>query len=762
MAERKLLHFQLRTVLILTLMVGISCLMIFRRYLFGGEPIAWIDIGSDTSQLYIPQYAGIIHQIKAGDFSFWNWRDGFGVNMNLFNLTNPTLMLVYLYGAIRGVSHIPGILVYVLCLEMYLSSLFTYLYLSAFHVDEGAKCLSSYMYGFSGFILIWGQHYQFGCIYFLLPLMLLLTERMLRDTKAWKALTFMTALVVVNSMYTGYMTLLMCACYVMVRLFMMETNGFFHWLKKTVKTALAMILGVGISGFALLPSAIPIFTVTSRMKSNLTVFEKLFMTALPRDYYKALYYRLFTTTGMGISDYHGFTNYYEDPCLFFSTLFILLAVQYVFLIPNMRSSRKNKIVRYAAAAFTVFAAGTATVGVMMNGFAGSFSRYMFLMMPYFSVVSAETLDEILKRKRISFVALLIGTAAVAVSYWKIYEAGFYPEDNEHIKMLFVTGILMAALLLLLSKAKRGILLPVLEGALGVVLMMNVISDGLSDFEYRYSVSQSDYQSEAFDEDTARAVQEIRKEDPQFYRIEKMYHATDGMDGMLEDYPSVSAYNSTQNGNIQNYVNTYWPALGYKDLNHYLFANGSDNLPQSELTGVRYILSKDQNEQIPGFAFEKMIGKIAVFKNSEVNNIASYYPSEKAEQRPISGNEIGSVKDKIAVNFADRDASSSVSIPKPLSSGLIRGTVKAREDGYLFLAIPYENGWSISVDQKSADKILADEGFTAVKLSKGTHEVVAKFSCPGFRAGIGLSLVSLAAFAGAACYEKRKRRTVRHE
>lgn len=745
----------MRTVLILTVMVGISCLVIFRRYLFGGEPIAWIDIGSDTSQLYLPQYAGIIHQLKSGDFSLWNWRDGFGVNMNLFNLTNPMLILVYLYGAIRGIPHLAGVMVWILCLEMYLSGLFTYLYLSVFPLDERAKCLSSYMYAFSGFILIWGQHYQFGAIYFLVPLMLLFTERMIRNAKAWKALVIMTAVVVVNSMYTGYMTLLMCAAYVMLRFWMREEKGFVHWLKRTVQVALTMILGVGVSAFALLPSAIPIFTVTSRMKSNLTVFQKLFLTELPRSYYKALFYRTFTTTGMGISDYHGFTNYYEDPCLFFSTLFILLAIQYIFLIPGMKLTKRNRVLRYVMAGMAVLSAGTATVGVLMNGLAGSFSRYMFLFMPYFACVSAETLHEIFQKHRVSIAALLLGLAAIAVSYWKIYHAGFYPEDNEHIKVLLASGGVMGILLLPAAKLQRKTLIAVTDTALGVLLMVNVISDGASDFEFRYSTAQCQYHQEISDKDTIRAIEEIQKDDPQFYRIEKTYHAVDGMDGMVQDYPSVSGYNSTQNGNIQKYVETYWKDLIYKDQNHYLFENGRDNAPQSNLTGVKYVLAEKKNAKINGFSFDRMIGDIAVFKNAEVENIASFYPDHAAAEEKITGDEVGAVTKKITVEYKDRDKASEISLPKPSNSGSLKGTVKAGEDGYLFLAVPYENGWTVSVDGQEQQMLLADEGFIAVHLPEGTHTVTVRFRSPGLSAGIAISICSLVILIFLGILEQRK-------
>ena len=65
-------------IVILLVMVSLTCALVFRNFLFGEEYFIFDDIGSDTAQQYIAQYASIIDHIRSGDFSLWNFDYGFG------------------------------------------------------------------------------------------------------------------------------------------------------------------------------------------------------------------------------------------------------------------------------------------------------------------------------------------------------------------------------------------------------------------------------------------------------------------------------------------------------------------------------------------------------------------------------------------------------------------------------------------------------------------------------------------------------------
>jgi hypothetical protein len=81
----------------------------------------------------------------------------------------------------------------------------------------------------------------------------------------------------------------------------------------------------------------------------------------------------------------------------------------------------------------------------------------------------------------------------------------------------------------------------------------------------------------------------------------------------------------------------------------------------------------------------------------------------------------------------------------VSDGKLDGTVTAAEDGVLFTTIPYDKGWSVTVDGEKVETLAAGETFLAVRLSAGTHEIQMRYISPGFLPGLAISLVCWAFF-----------------
>ena len=73
---------------------------------------------------------------------------------------------------------------------------------------------------------------------------------------------------------------------------------------------------------------------------------------------------------------------------------------------------------------------------------------------------------------------------------------------------------------------------------------------------------------------------------------------------------------------------------------------------------------------------------------------------------------------------------------------IKGTVSADKEGMLFTTIPYDKGWSVSVDghwERIHDFYGA---FIQVRLPEGTHTVEFRYQVPGFLAGLIISILAL--------------------
>jgi hypothetical protein len=89
---------------------------------------------------------------------------------------------------------------------------------------------------------------------------------------------------------------------------------------------------------------------------------------------------------------------------------------------------------------------------------------------------------------------------------------------------------------------------------------------------------------------------------------------------------------------------------------------------------------------------------------------------------------------------------------------LSGTVKAERAGVLFTSIPYDRGWNVKLDgvRLAPDEIeLFGEGFIAIKLKRGTHNVEFSYMPVNFRAGLIISLSSAVALAALVFIRRRR-------
>ncbi len=107
---------------------------------------------------------------------------------------------------------------------------------------------------------------------------------------------------------------------------------------------------------------------------------------------------------------------------------------------------------------------------------------------------------------------------------------------------------------------------------------------------------------------------------------------------------------------------------------------------------------------------------------------------------------------------DHAQNASISIADSGNDGLITASVSNSEDGYMFIPIPYEDGWSFTVDGENADALCADYGFVALRLSAGEHTVVCSYDQPLFTASLIGTLVFIILLAGISIIRiKRKKK-----
>lgn len=76
---------------------------------------------------------------------------------------------------------------------------------------------------------------------------------------------------------------------------------------------------------------------------------------------------------------------------------------------------------------------------------------------------------------------------------------------------------------------------------------------------------------------------------------------------------------------------------------------------------------------------------------------------------------------------------------------IKGNIKAREDGLMFTSIPYDQGWTVSVDGEETEAIAFKDALIAIPLSAGNHTIELAYKPQGLKEGMIISLISLVLF-----------------
>ena len=89
---------------------------------------------------------------------------------------------------------------------------------------------------------------------------------------------------------------------------------------------------------------------------------------------------------------------------------------------------------------------------------------------------------------------------------------------------------------------------------------------------------------------------------------------------------------------------------------------------------------------------------------------------------------------------------------------IIGDVTSTEDkSMLYTSIPYDDGWSVTIDGKKADKVELLNAFIGVEIPKGTHKVEFKYMPQGLKIGAIISGASLVLLILVCIVNRKKRR-----
>lgn len=813
-----------RALCFLFLLLSASCSFIFRDYLYGNDLMIFNDIGSDTWQQYIMNYTSIVNHLRDGSFSLWDFNNGLGINQFNFNLFDPFLMLLYGVGVVLGPAHMLLYINVIQILKIMVAAFAFYWFLSQFSFSVLSKMITSYAYALNGFLLVWGQHYQFGTVVIYFPLMLLFCEKFIQKKKGKALFPVMVFLCGIYSVYFTYMCLAATGLYLLFRILMLDGLTWKERIQRFLLGCAEMIMGVGMSLVVFLPMAEVLLDVSSRLESDgtgLLDFLRQCFTPYSRKFYLSMLKRMFSSNlqngyGLAKGPQQYVMNYYEDPVLFCSTLAVFLNVQFLAVLRKADMTKRAKRVLYGVAALILVGTALPVGGTVFNYFTLPTQRYTFVLMTVFLLLMAWMWDYMRKGGKLNLVLILAVTALMGWAYWCGYEQAGFQEYRTNILILTVTGILTAVCLTLLCFLKDTQIRNVILGVMGIVLVVNVVSEGGTNYQNRVTMKKTDVPAEVMVQETQRyeemrtsddkeikyraeiekpqdffremyrvdladCLNYLKENDPTFYRVEKDYiSGTVSMDSSGQGYRGISTYNSVMNGNVKEFVETCYPELFFADHNHYTFWNNVDDNWLAAFLGVKYILSGNGEPDETKYKLLDQVGSLYIHVNVLDAQTAHFYTQDISEEslkelcteenreellgEAIAledGTEIGDASEIQTLKSEEQETAeqnSSVTLDAPQKDSVVTGSVHAEADGYALFMIPYEKGWSLTIDGEKAELLRGDIGFLACEVPEGDHTILLTFEAPGLKAGTIGSVLFWILFAQSRLLIIRKNKT----
>lgn len=759
--------------------VAITAAYIFQDFLIGDRLFIFVDIGGDTCQQYYPYYLNCVRRIQEGSFGLWNWDYGLGTSLinNISQTLDPFGLFVILGGVLLGAEHVAKLLLVSQLLKIFLSAFLCRYYLKLWGVSDRAANIGGYLYGFNGYLILWGQHYMLGAICIYLPLLLIFIEKLIRGHKVRyvAGLSVVTALSVIYSYYNTYMALLFGGIYCVIRL--LDPNWQAKWkerVKKAGQCLLAVITGLFMGAVTLFPAAYYLLNSSNRLDSDTSAFSRFldgFLSVYSPERSVQILGRLMSNNMYFINaaGQPGWDNYYEMPqlCL---TIFIYLLLGQL-LVQSIKRCKNKKQFFYGV--LVVFAGLLIILNpgmaIAFNGFAYVGTRYTFVIMPVAALVAAVEWDRLTQRHEFSLIGLLLGLAASIALLVDAYGRAT-GEVRDYTVVAGIMIVFFAVLLALVWKWQKArvYLIPLLVGCIFCsVCKETYITNNERLTAYTWSSGTDKI------EDTEKAVRYLQEQDDSFYRVDKKYAdiAVFG-DPLIAGYSSVSEYNSTTNSNVlQFYHQLYSEAYIWGEAQRLVNWDQESAVNSLSLINVKYILSKEELEE-PWLELEQKVESVYIYRNIYAESAASFY-TDTIEQSACAGMTEDERRELITDTLIVEDGFASYHETDPGHVELgtfsregdsLRGTVTNEKAGMLLLTIPDQEGWKVYVDGNEAETRNGDYGFLAVELEPGSHTILAEYHIPYGKEGVICSILGILLLTGscAAMYLTGRKKTAREE
>ncbi|NHM30005.1 YfhO family protein [Neobacillus terrae] len=599
--------------------------VLFSDFIVHKRLYIFYDIGGDTRQSYWPMYKYLYDAILNGTLKSWSFQIGLGTStFTLYAfLFDPFFWIILLF----PVHFIPyGILV-VTIMKLLISGYLFYLYINIFQISKFPAVISSLIWAFNGYMMLWGQHYWFATMLVFFTFLMFSVELWRRGKNPY-LFPVSIALLGINSPYFLFMISIFLFFYVTFHFLLSEKKiELGKYINLLIKFFGLYFLGLGAAAVVFLPVS---YLILSSPRINGTfITSDIFQLATYKEY-TSIFLRMFSNNTLGIGmPYFGSINYYEGPMLSSSLLLFLMVPQLMFL----KTSSKNKIIIYAIITLCLLSLIFPFFSNMFSAFSSFNYRWNFFIIFIIVFSIGFMLKEFSQGSKVSYLGIILSTLIVIVGWYLSYKImqshGMIPKHYLDIRYLqgiakWIAGFLILYTLIIMMIHKN---LTVIWIALTVAVSGELIVMNYPTINERLTVPNNvEEKKEGYYDYSNEAIDYIKEIDQNLYRIDKNYVSYSNNDSLFQDYNGVKSYNSLNNPSYFSFLQV----LDTEFNNHNIISGFNRRNDLRNLVGVKYVLSKD--DEIPqGYKKLKSFHGVTVFKNPYALPMGFTYDSYISEK-----------------------------------------------------------------------------------------------------------------------------------
>ena len=769
--------------ILLSLLLLLSGL-VYGEYIFTDKVFLFKDIGSDTLNVYYPNFFWLAEYIENNlAVPSWSFATGLGQDVLLDSRKGDIFTWLLIWG---GKDNLVNSIVFAEVLKIVLSGMIFYGYLKTFGLGSRASLIGGLIYPFCGFMMVGSGWYVFTSQGLYFAALLFAFERLL-VCRNWVLFPVAIMFLAANQPFDIYTASILIASYGLVRILDVNKLNWRAVLKQSLILAGLTMLGIAMAAVVVMPSVYLMFnSPRGSGESSLTghLLAQGF-SLVNVDLWATTKARFFSNNLLnigGVSQYRGAMNYLEAPALYCSLVSLILIPQF------FAFSSKKKYVLYGSLLVLMFV--PLVIPFFRYAFwlfTGDYFRlYSLFVIILLLLLTVKSIQLIFDQQRVSWGALAVGIATSLVLLISIENSATVVVDPAARTMAGIMIIGYATIIALWTLPSLKLYASAAFIALLFADIYNVAEPTLNN---RFTSTEKEFTENriGYNDYTADAVDYLKLIDTSFYRIEKFnYYSGLAMHGSMND-AKVQGYFSSRSYQSFNHINyiKFLDALNIINIANEAqtrWAPGVTGRPLlSTLVSTKYILSKSGSQQPvgAGYKFLKTIGDVSIFENQfflpfgftynkVIKRSAFNVLNQALRQKDVTlikAAVVDDANDEVLATIPLFDTNDIKSkqfslahlqqevVERTTSSfdlesfnhNAFSGNINADTNKLLFFSMPFDESWKISINNQPAKLINLNAGLSGVLISKGLNSIKMEYHTPYAKAGLIISIIAFIIF-----------------